>query len=120
MLLKALLAGFNSIIYGNFIATENRLSCISKEPLKFLLIFKEKQLKRHYLISVFLVISILWVVMLAAVASIDIKENEIVLRLHSVMVIFSFIRQLTHKLHQEKDDPDVTNEWMIAWVFKHA
>ena len=48
--------------------------------------------------------------MFDAVASIDIKENEIVLGLHSVMVIFSFISQLTHKLHQEKDDPDVTNE----------
>ena len=59
MLLKALLAEFNSIIYDNFIATENKLPCISKESLKLLLIFKEKQLKRHYLISVFLVISIL-------------------------------------------------------------
>ena len=48
--------------------------------------------------------------MLDAVASMDIKENEIVLGLHSVMVIFSFIRQLTHKLHQEEDDGDVTNE----------
>ena len=59
-------------------------------------------------------ISILWVIMLDAVASMDIKENEIVLGLHSVMVIFSFIRQLTHKLHQEEDDGDVTNEWMFV------